>query len=181
MNEVTELLQRAAAGDSSARDPLYRILYPLLMRLARGHLARVATTSLDASGVLHEAFLRLNQTQRLPDENRNTFLAYASTVMHSVIVDYVRAKYAKKRGGDWFAVTLSGDLQGSIFGNFSVLEIEDALRALERSNERAFRVVEMRYFGGMSEAEIAVVLDVSLPTVKRDWSKARAFLYERLT
>ncbi len=179
-SEVTQLLQRAAAGDSSAREPLYRALYPMLMRLAQGHLARAGTVSLDASALLHEAYLRLNGQGNLPDTNRRVFFAYASRVMRSVIVDYVRERGAQKRGSNIPALTLSNNLAESIFSENSLSDIERALRALEEEDERAFRVVEMRYFAGLREEDIAGILEVSLPTVKRDWRKARAFLYEQL-
>jgi len=179
-SEVTQLLQRAAAGDSSAREPLYRALYPMLMRLAQGHLARAGTVSLDASALLHEAYLRLNGQGNLPDTNRRVFFAYASRVMRSVIVDYVRERGAQKRGSNVPALTLSNNLAESIFSENSLNDIERALRALEEEDERAFRVVEMRYFAGLREEDIAGILEVSLPTVKRDWRKARAFLFEQL-
>jgi len=179
-SEVTQLLQRAASGDASAREPLYRALYPMLMRLAHGHLARAGTMSLDASGLLHEAYLRLNGQDNLPDTNRRVFFAYASRVMRSVIVDYVRERGAQKRGSNIPAITLSNNLAESIFSENSLNDIERALRALEEEDERAFRVVEMRYFAGLREEDIACILEVSLPTVKRDWRKARAFLFEQL-
>ena len=180
-SEVTLLLQRTAAGDASARDPLYRVLYPMLMRLARSHLTRAGTLTLDASGLLHEAYLRLSQQASLPATNRRVFFAYASRVMRSVIVDFVRGRGLQKRGGDQIQVTLSHNLPDSIFTEHSVSDVERALRALELEDERAFRVVEMRYFAGLRETDIADVLEVSLPTVKRDWRKARAFLYEQLS
>ena len=179
-SEVTQLLQRAAGGDSSAREPLYRALYPMLMRLAQSHIARAGTLSLDASGLLHEAYLRLNGQGNLPDSNRRVFFAYASRVMRSVIVDYVRERGAQKRGSNIPALTLSNNLAESIFSENSLSDIERALRALEAEDERAFRVVEMRYFAGLREEDIAGILEVSLPTVKRDWRKARAFLFEQL-
>ncbi|MEP6939966.1 MAG: ECF-type sigma factor [Rudaea sp.] len=179
-SEVTQLLQRAAAGDASAREPLYRVLYPMLMRLAQGHLSRAGTMTLDAPGLLHEAYLRLSGQGNLPDTNRRVFFAYASRVMRSVIVDYVRERGAQKRGGNVPALTLTGNIGESIFTENSLSDVEQALRALEAEDERAFRVVEMRYFAGLREEDIAVILEVSLPTVKRDWRKARAFLYAQL-
>lgn len=179
-SEVTLLLQRATAGDASVRDPLYRVLYPMLMRLARSHLSRAGTLSLDAPGLLHEAYLRLNDHSKLPDKNRRVFFAYASRVMRSVVIDYVRERGARKRGGDLAPVTLSANQPDSIFVEHPVSDVERALHALELVDERAFRVVEMRYFAGLREEDVADVLEVSLPTVKRDWRKARAFLYQRL-
>jgi RNA polymerase sigma factor (TIGR02999 family) len=177
MGELTVLLQRAAAGDGGARDPLYRMLYPELMRLARGHLAHAGTISLDPTALLHEAYLRLDGGA--PGTNRRVFFAYASKVMRSVVVDYVRERGAHKRGGRAEKVTLSG-VAGSLFEDHSITGIEAAIAALARVDERAHRVVEMRYFGGMTEEDIANELDISAATVRRDWRKARAFLYERL-
>jgi RNA polymerase sigma factor (TIGR02999 family) len=181
MSEVTQLLQRTSAGDEAAREPLYRLLYPELMRLARSHLSRAGTLSLDAPSLLHDAYLRLTANQLLlPDTNRRVFFAYASRVMRSVIVDYVRERGAQKRGGGVQNVTLTAGLAETIFTEHSVSDIERALSALENLDVRAYRVVEMRYFAGLTEDDIASVLDVSVPTVKRDWRKARAFLYGQL-
>lgn len=178
MSEITQLLQRVAAGEAEVRDPLYRLLYPELMRLARGHLQRTNTDSLDAPALLHEAWLRLGAA--LPDTSRNAFYAYASKVMHSVVVDYLRERGAQKRGGMQANLTLSTGLAESLFAEHSVGDVEEALRNLHAVDERAYRVVEMRYFGGLIEEDVAAVLGVSLPTVKRDWRRARAFLREQL-
>ncbi|MBS0590274.1 MAG: sigma-70 family RNA polymerase sigma factor [Proteobacteria bacterium] len=178
--EVTRLLQRAAAGDAGARDPLYRALYPELMRLAHGHLAGAGTLSMDASGLLHEAYLRLCAQPCLPDASRRVFYAYASKVMRSIVVDFVRERQAIKRGAGMRDVTLDTDLAESIFAENSASEVEGALAALEVLDARASQVVDLRYFGGMSEEEIAAVLEVSVATVRRDWRKARAFLFEQL-
>lgn len=180
MSEVTQLLRRASAGDVAAREPLYRLLYPELMRLAHNHLLRTGTLSLDATALLHEAYLRLTEQAGLPEANRRAFFAYASKVMRSVIVDYVREHHAQKRGGGVCAVTLDTDLAELMFSESSVTDIEDALEVLEEIDARACSVVEMRYFGGLTDEDIAEVLGISLATVRRDWRKARAFLYEQL-
>ena len=178
--EVTDLLRRVSAGDMPARDSLYNRLYTELTQMARSHLARAGTLSLDAPALLHEAYLRLAEQDGLPDANRHQFFSYASKVMRSVIIDYVRERRADKRGAGVAALTLNSGLVESALARHSIDDIESALVALEQIDARACRVVEMRYFGGLSESEIAGVLDVSLPTVKRDWRKARAFLYEQL-
>jgi len=180
VGEITQLLQRAGDGDDSVREPLYRLLYPELMRLARSHMRSVGTISLDAPGLLHDAYLRLCEQNRLPDTNRRTFFAYASKVMRSVIVDHLRVRGAAKRGASIPNVTLDTDAASSIFVENSVAEIENALAALEEIDARACRVVEMRYFGGMTEQDIADVLEISQTTVKRAWRRARAFLFEQL-
>ena len=127
-----------------------------------------------------EVFHLKGGNQLLPDTNRRVFFAYASRVMRSVIVDYVRERNAQKRGGGAQNVTLTAGLAETIFTEHSVTDIERALVALESLDVRAYRVVEMRYFAGLTEEDIACVLEVSVPTVKRDWRKARAFLYGQL-
>jgi len=179
MAEITTLLQRATAGDGDAREPLFRLLYPELMQMARGQLSRAGTVSLDQTAVVHDLYLRLAAAGGLPDANRRVFFSYASKVMHSVIVDYVRERGTQKRGGDATRLTLT-DGAPSLFVEYRVDDLEAALTALAAVDDRAFRVVEMRYFAGMTEEDIASVLDLSLATVRRDWRKARAFLYDRL-
>lgn len=179
MAEVTLLLQRAGAGDASAREPLYRLLYPELMKLARVHAASASTNSFDAPALLHEAYLRLAAGENVPDASRRLFFAYASKVMRSVVIDHVRERDAQKRGGGLQRVTLTG-LTSSASAEHVALDVEDAMSALANVDERAFRVAEMRCFGGMTEEEIADVLEVSLATVRRSWRRARAFLVSRL-
>jgi RNA polymerase sigma factor (TIGR02999 family) len=179
MGEVTLLLQRAGAGDASAREPLYRLLYPELMRLARAHATRAGTGSLDAAALLHEAYLRFAAGEDLPAANRRLFFAYASKVMRSVAVDHARERGAQKRGGRWERVTLSG-LPGATSADHASIDVDEAMSTLADVDERAFRVAEMRCFGGMTEEEIADVLELSLATVRRSWRRARAFLVSRL-
>jgi RNA polymerase sigma factor (TIGR02999 family) len=181
MGEVTELLQRAAHGDAAAQEPLYRLLYPELMQLARGRLANAGSISLDASAILHEAWLRLAHVADAPKTNRRVFYAYASRVMHSVIVDYVRERGAQKRGGGQDRLTLSNNLPDVVFTENSINAIEQVMLRLRQIDERAYRVVEMRYFAGLAEHEVADALGVSLPTVQRDWRRARMFLFEQLS
>ncbi len=176
MGEITELLQRAAAGDAAVQEPLYRLLYPELMRLARHRLSGAGTISLDAQAILHEAWMRFGNLPGVSLASRRVFYAYASRTMHSVIVDYVRERGAQKRGGDQIALTLSGSLPDGALTDVPISDVTQAMRELERIDERAFRVVEMSYFGGMSRQDIAEVLGVSQPTVQRDWRKARMFL-----
>jgi RNA polymerase sigma factor (TIGR02999 family) len=182
VSEITELLARAAAGEGGARERLYTLLYAELQRLARSHLAQAGPITLDPSAIVHEVWLR-NESSRaaLGAASRGQFFAHASTVMRSVIVDHVRARAAGKRGGGLAAVTLStGRLEG-LAAEPEALRVDEALQALARIDERCHRVVEMRYFGGMSFEAIAEVMDVSVPTLKRDWRRARAFLFDYLS
>jgi RNA polymerase sigma factor (TIGR02999 family) len=181
MGDVTQLLEQAQEGDEGAHNRLFALIYAELQTLARSHLRRDQTfTLLDAPGLVHEVFLRLTQRAELPGRNRRMFLAYASSVMRSVVVDYVRGRGAAKRGGNLAPLTLTTSVAGVVFEEPEIEFLDVALRGLERLDERAHRVVEMRYFGGLGIEEIADVLGVSVATVKRDWQRARAYLYAEL-
>jgi RNA polymerase sigma factor (TIGR02999 family) len=178
---ITRLLHRAALGDLPARDKLYSTLYRELSRIARSHLSRAGTISLDAPAILHDSFMRMEG--KVPQgefANRKVFFGYASTVMRNVIVDYVRERRAQKRGAGERELTLNTGIAETILAEDGILDLHEALSELERIDPRGRRVVEMRYFAGMTEEEIANVLEVSVPTVKRDWRKARAYLFDYL-
>ncbi len=177
---VTGLLRKASAGDGAAADRLYAALYPELNRLARAHLSRAGTVSLDAPALVHDAYLRFNARGGTIFAERRVFFAYASRVMRSVVIDYVRERSAQKRGSGERHLTLTTGCAGEMLDESGIERLHDAMTALERVSERAHRVVEMRYFGGMTEDEIGDVLGISVPTVKRDWRTARAFLHEYL-
>jgi RNA polymerase sigma factor (TIGR02999 family) len=177
MSEITTLLRAAAAGDRAAADRAYALLYADLRRLARSRLRRSGeVTQLDTTALVHESFLRLNGGgAAFPD--RHHFLAYAARVMRSVVVDLVRARQAERRGGGVEHVTLNTtvvDAAGA--SGDEVLRVHEALGELAAVDARAAEVVEMRYFGGLAEAEIALALGVTERTVQRDWHKARLFL-----
>lgn len=177
MGEITQLLDRARDGDSAARERFFAAIYAELSQLAKNKLSRESQlTMLDAPGLVHEVYLRLAQQADLPGTDRRAFLAYAARVMRSVIIDYVRARKAERRGGDRERVTLTTGIQGQAFSEPDLEALGAALESLARIDERAHWIVEMRYFGGMEIEEIADFLKISAATVKRDWSKARAYL-----
>jgi RNA polymerase sigma factor (TIGR02999 family) len=177
MGEITALLDQVRHGDDTAREQFFTRVYSELDRLARRHLAgQSPLTMLDGPGLVHEVYLRLAEQEDLPGNNRAAFLAYASRVMRSVIIDYVRARAAERRGGGQRMLTLNTGVAEQSFSEPQLESLGDALESLERVDERAHRVVEMRYFGGLEIDEIATFLDISPATVKRDWTKARAFL-----
>lgn len=181
MNDITQLLDSLAAGETDAHDQFYELVYAELRRLARSHLRRQATlTNLDAPALVHEAYLRLTQRGSLNAVNRRAFFAYASTVMRSVVVDYVRERGAQKRGGDIGFQTLVTGFADDVFVAEEISALHEALEQLKRIDPRLHDVVEMRYFGGLSLEEIAEVRGVSSMTVKRDWQKARAYLFDVL-
>jgi RNA polymerase sigma factor (TIGR02999 family) len=178
--DITLLLERWSRGDAEARERLYAIVYPELMQIARMRLGRVGTISLDAPGLLHEACLHFAHRFDNSFPNRRVFFAYASAVMRNVILDYLRTQRAEKRGGGVRCVTLTTGVPGTSLGDDELEHLDDAMTALSAVDARSARVVEMRYFGGMTEEEIALTLGVSVPTVKRDWRKARAFLLSEM-
>lgn len=155
-------------------------LYSELMRLARAQLARAGTMSLDAPSLVHEAYLRFQRQGAIQSVQRNAFFAYAAQVMRSVVIDYVRERRAQKRGGGEPMLTLTTGIPAASIGEGAIEPLHEALQLLASIDARAHRVVELRYFGGLDEAEIADILDVSVPTVKRDWRKARAFLFDAI-
>ena len=181
MGPVTQLLENARQGDAAAQQALFTHLYGELNRLAYSHLARNAPmTLIDAPALIREVYLRLDAQPELPGRNRQAFLAYASRAMRSVIVDYLRARGAERRGGGGRLLTLNTAVENQAFTDSQIHSLDEAMRSLERVDERAHRIVEMRYFGGMEIEEIADFLEISAATVKRDWQKARAFLRHAL-
>ncbi len=182
MAELTSLLAAARQGDAQAAGAAFSLLYADLQRLARARLRQHQTmTLLDTSSLVHEAYLKLVGAQALPVVDRQHFFAYASRVMRSVIVDFARARMAERRGGGAEHVVLDTALGERLSApENDVLRVHEALDVLAQADARLAQVVEMRYFGGLSEAEIAQALDVSERTVRRDWEKARLLLLAAL-
>jgi len=181
MGELTRLLDLARHGDGPARERFFAQVYGELDRLAKNHLARQShLTMLDAPGLVNEVYLRLAQQDSLPGSDRRAFMAYASRVMRSVVIDYVRSRKAERHGGGQQMLTLNTGVANQNFSEPQLESLGDALESLEKIDERAHRVVEMRYFGGMEIDDIAGFLEISPATVKRDWNKARAFLLQAM-
>jgi RNA polymerase sigma factor (TIGR02999 family) len=178
MSEITELLAAARNGDGAAADKVFGMLYDDLRRLARAKLRHhQPMTLLDTTSLVHESYLKLVGHQALPVTDRHHFFAYAARVMRSVIVDLARARQAERRGGDAEHVQLDTDMADSLAApENEVLRVHEALETLAQADEPLARVVEMRYFGGMSEQEIADALGSSERTVRRQWQKARLLL-----
>jgi RNA polymerase sigma factor (TIGR02999 family) len=178
MGQLTVLLDRIHAGDSTARDALFAAAYADLHRLAQARLrAGGRNAMLDTTCLVHESYLRFVDAGELRPEDRRAFFGYASRVMRSVIVDAVRDRLAKKRGGDWMPLTLSTGLAVNIPSDEeTVVKVHEALDMLEKVDPRLAEVAQMRYFGGYSREEIAETMGVSERTVQRDWEKARLIL-----
>lgn len=183
MGDVTVLIAQAHAGDRSAFDRLYELLYPELRRIAHRRLApHERNPQLDTTALVHECYLRFAEAERIAPASRAHFLAYAANVMRSVIVDAARQAMAQRHGGDVQHVPLDTDLQNALpdAAVTEILGVHAALQDLARLDPRLAQVVEMRYFAGMTDGEIAEVLGLSLRTVGRDWEKARLLLAQAL-
>ena len=179
---LTDLIRRAQDGDEAALRIVFDATYAELRGLARARLRKGSrNTLLDTTSLVHEAFLRFADAGRLHIGDRQHFLRYASHVMRSVIVDFVREKLALRRGGDAVHVTLDSQIgEASNAGEKEILQVHEALEALAKLDPRMVQVIEMRYFAGMTEAEIAAALGVNDRTVRRDWQKAKLLLADAL-
>lgn len=182
--QITQLLQRAAAGDRNALDAVYASLYPDLKRLARARLRQQGRgASVSTTQLVHESFVRLVGARDLRLEDRRHFFAYAAKTMRNIIIDSAREHLAERRGGGAEHVTLGNAdaVQVADAGvSDELVRVNDALRELETIDPELAELVEMRYFGGYSEVEIAELQGVNERTVRRRWDKARAWLFVAL-
>ena len=177
---VTELLLRWRDGSQEALDELVPIVYSELRRLAQYHLkGEQPAHSLQATGLAHEAFVRLFGFQRVDWQNRAHFFAIASRIMRRVLVEHARKRRAAKRGAGMRITLTEGDAVTEAL-DVEVLSLHQALSKLEAKDPRQSRVVELRYFGGLDIDETAEVLEVSPRTVKRDWRVAKLWLRREL-
>jgi len=178
VTELRDLIAAANAGDDSARDALFAAAYAELRQLAKSRLHDGGrSTCLDTTALVHETYLRCVRAGELRAEHRRAFFAYAGQVMRSVIVDAVRERQAQRRGGDLQRLTLDTRAANELPAEEGrILEIDEALQRLAQVEPRLAQVVEMRYFGGYEETEIAEVLGLTERTVRRDWDKARRLL-----
>lgn len=179
---LTVLLQQAASGDHAAFDAAFGQVYNELQALAHAQLRREADGhTLNTGALVHEAYLRLERG--LPDQlhDRSHFLAIAANAMRRILVDHARKFHAEKRGGVNHAVAVdSMDALASEMQDGRLVDLDEALKRLAAFDERQARVVECRFFGGLTEEETASALAIGLRTVKRDWAKARSWLYREL-
>jgi RNA polymerase sigma factor (TIGR02999 family) len=179
---LTELIHRARGGDRAAADAVFAAAYQQLRRLARARLrASRARELLDTSALVHETYLRFAASGELRVDDRVHFLRWSGRVMRSVIVDMVRRKQAERRGGDAAHLTLTtGVAEAASSGEQEILRVHEALDELALAGPRLVDVVELRYFAGLTEPEIAEALGVTERTVRRDWTKARLLLRDAL-
>jgi len=179
--DVTQLLQAWGRGEGAALDRLVPLVYrDLHLRARRCMAGERVEHSLQTTALIHEAYLRLVGPSPAAWESRGHFFAVAARVMRRILVDHARARRAQKRGGDGRAVTLDEGLVVAGGPDRDLVSLDDALQALATFDERKARVVEMRFFGGLSVEETAEVLHVSSITVMREWKSAKAWLYREL-
>ncbi len=178
-NQVTQLLNELRAGDSGASARLYSVLYPEIKRLARSRLyAAGGVTSLNTTALVNEGFLRMADREGMAGESRVQFFAYVGKVLRSVVLDYLRAESAEKRGGDQIQVTLSQADSIAAAGRDNWFLLDQALEQLKAIDYSLYELVELRYFAGLTVADIAALRKVASRTVDRDWVKAKALLEE---
>jgi RNA polymerase sigma-70 factor, ECF subfamily len=178
---ITELLLAAGSDDRSALDQMLPLVYEELRRLAAHYLRNEhAGHTLQPTALVHEAYMRLIDQRRVDWRNRAQFLGLAANMMRRILLNHARDRVAGKRGGEAKQVSL-GIVEGKAAeANVDVIALHDALERLEMIDARKSRIVELKYFGGLSTEEIAQVLEVSGATVERDWKFARAWLYDAI-
>jgi RNA polymerase sigma factor (TIGR02999 family) len=180
--DLTTLLIRWNQGDTAALDELIPLVYGELKRMARARLrGERHDKGLQTTALVHEAYLRLVDIDRLTFENRAHFFALAARLMRQILVDHVRRQRAAKRGGGLTILTLHDMAAADSASIVDVIALESALDGLARIDERLSRIVELKYFGGLNIDETAAALDISAATVERDWAVAKAWLYRRLS
>ena len=181
-NEVTNILREWSDGDQQAPARLMPLVYDELRRLARQRMSgEGAASTLQPTALVHEAYLRLVDQTRVNWQNRAHFYGVAASMMRRVLIDHARARATGKRGGSVVRLSLE-DVQAPVEQRASdLVALDEALQRLAEIDERKSKIVEMRFFGGLTEEEIAAVLDTSRRTVLREWKNARLWLYRELS
>lgn len=178
--EVTILLQAMKEGDASAAEKLMPLVYKELHRLARSYMSRERSDhTLQPTALVNEAYLRLVHDD-IDWQNRQHFVAIIANAMRRILVDHARVRHAEMRGGNLRRVDLNGEVATSQQDSSEMLALHEALDRLEKTNSRQAKVVEMRYFAGLSVEEIGCILSMSPRSVKRDWALARLWLFKEL-
>ncbi|MBU0984300.1 MAG: sigma-70 family RNA polymerase sigma factor [candidate division Zixibacteria bacterium] len=178
---ITAMLLRLQDGDRAVVDALLPLVYGHLKSLAHRQLrGERAGHTLNTTALVHEAYLKMVDQKRVSWQNRAHFLALASQAMRRILIDYARGRLAEKRGGGEPVVTLSEEIHGGVSRAEELIDLDEALIALAALDERQSRIVELQFFGGLTQEEIGEVMKVSVATVGREWRMARAWLSRRL-
>jgi len=180
-NQVTELLVRWRGGDKAALDALMPLVYSELRRIANRYLqGERSDHTLQSTALVHEAYVRMTNQQLPQWQNRAHFFAVAAQLMRQILVDHARNHRASKRGGDAYKLALEDAEEQFQPVDLDIVALDDALKTLAAMDSQQSRVVELKFFGGLSNEDTAEVLGVSTSTVKRDWTTARAWLFREL-
>jgi RNA polymerase sigma factor (TIGR02999 family) len=179
--DLRQLVERASGGDHDALETLLPVVYKELRRLAARHVARERRGhSIQATALVHEAYLRLFKDKSLRWQNRPHFMAIAAHSMREILVERARARNASKRGGARNRITLDEGIASAPAPEIDVLALHEALDRLAALDARQVQIVELRFFGGLTNEEVAQLLAISVATVKRDWTAAQAWLRREL-
>ena len=180
--QVTALLAEVRRGNNNAMDDLMTLVYPELRQIAAHYLrSERPTHTLQATGLVHEAYARIFGSGRVDWKNRAHFFAAMATEMRRILVDYARARNAQKGPGKRVMISLDNAKDVGIRRDEDLLAVDEALTRLERLEPRACRIVELRFFTGLNERETAEALQISVSTLKRDWQFAKAWLFKELS
>ena len=180
-HDLSALLANWSAGDEQALNRLVSMVYPEMRRIARLHLnARRDTDSIQSVDLANEAYLKLLRSKGIHCEHRVHFFALCAQVIRRILVDHARNRLRAKRGGNMVQVALDETLLGTRARGIDLLDLDRALSSLSDFDARKGRVVELRYFGGLSVDETATILEISAETVLRDWKMAKAWLFREL-
>ena len=175
---ITQMLIQLTNGNSAVVDALLPLIYDELRSLASNYLRRERPDhTLQPTALVHEAYLRMVDQTQVNWQNRAHFFGVAAQMMRRILVDHARARNAEKRGQDYQKVSLDENLDKAVERDDELIALDDALKILAEMDEQKSRIVELRFFGGLSVEETAEVLGVSAPTVKRQWRMAKAWLY----
>ena len=181
-HNITQLLIKWGSGDKAALDELIPLVYDELRKLAASYLRRKSgSNTLQATALVHEAYVRLADQSSISMEHRAQFFGLAAKIMRDILVDNARKRVSAKRGGHQLHLSLAEVDRIGRKPEVELLALDDALKELAETNPKHSCVVELRFFGGLSVAETAEVLDISEATVIREWNKAKAWLYQAIT
>ncbi len=180
-HRISLLLGEWGKGDERALGELMPLVYDELRRMARNRIRRQAGHSFQTTDLLHETYLKLAKNDQHTFQNRAHFFGVAATAMRHILVDYARSKQSLKRGGWQEDLSLQDDVADTNIESAQVVALDDALKVLSELDKRKGRVVELKYFGGLTNEETAEVLKISVETVKRDWRFARTWLLRELS
>ena len=179
--DITELLKEARNGDQDALNHLFPLIYQKLRTIAHGQLNRLRPgDTINTTALVHDAYIKLIDQSRVEYQDRIHFYAVAATAMRQILLNYARKKRTQKRGGDNKRVMLNVDLTPSEEQAEILIALDESLVRLKSKDERQYKIVELRFFGGMTEKEMGHFLGVNERTIRRDWVKAKAYLAKEL-